>query len=241
MDPNKPVNPPTPPAATPPEQTPPAAPAPTPQPAVQTTVAPLDSESSKPKTGPVNEPGILRVVLGGMFSWLVVPIVLILFLHFFVFQAYRVLGSSMYPTLHDKDYLVISKVTHTFDLVRHKKYIPAREQVIVFHYPRQPNLIFVKRVIGLPGERVQIQNGQVRVFNKEHPNGFDPNTGYEQENTATLIDTDVTVPPDNIFVLGDNRTPGGSSDSRDWGFLPADNIIGNAVLRLWPVDSVRTF
>jgi signal peptidase I len=147
----------------------------------------------------------------------------------------------MFPTLKDSDYLIISKVDHTIAGVERKDYIPPREQIIVFHYPKDPSLVFVKRVIALPGERVKISNGEVRVYNAAHPEGFDPNTGYEQPGTQTLIDTDVTVPSGNVFVLGDNRTPNGSSDSRDWGFLPAGNIIGNAVARLLPIDQAKIF
>jgi signal peptidase I len=184
---------------------------------------------------------LLSGFFGGLFGWVIAPFALVLILHFFVFQAYHVVGSSMVNTLHDADYLIISKVNHTLSSVGHKPYIPKREQIIVFHYPKDPSLVFVKRVIGLPGERVAIKDGQVRVYNSQNPNGFDPNTGYEPAGTSTLIDTDVIVPPDNVFVLGDNRTPNGSSDSRDWGFLPANDIIGNAVARLLPLDQARIF
>lgn len=175
----------------------------------------------------------------------------VLILHFFVFQAYHVVGTSMVSTLHQTDYLIISKVDYTKALIErdllHKNtpYIPGRNQIIVFHYPKQPDLIFVKRVIALPGEHIVIRGGQVTVYNKQHPGGFDPNSlpggGYEQRTQTTLGDVDEVVPSDSVFVLGDNRTPGGSFDSRDWGDLPSSYIIGNAVLRLLPLDQVKTF
>ncbi|HSX41222.1 MAG TPA: signal peptidase I [Candidatus Saccharimonadales bacterium] len=207
---------------------------PAPNPPVTPATTPAEAN-----TLPAGRQSALRIFSGWLFSWFILPIALVLFLHLFVFQAFHVVGSSMVNTLHDQDYLIISKVDHTVANLQGKDYIPARQSIIVFHYPKQPDLIFVKRVIGLPGERVVVRDGQVRVYNPSHPEGFDPNTGYEPDGTQTLIDTDVTVPNHTLFVLGDNRTPGGSSDSRDWGFLPADNIIGNAVLRLFPFDQIR--
>jgi signal peptidase I len=197
------------------------------------------------------EPGALQTVAKGfgavlavVFSWVIFPLAIVLILHNFVFQAYHVLGTSMVPTLHESDYLIISKLGDTQSMVERwfgqsHQYIPGRGQVVVFHYPKDPSKIFVKRVVGLPGDRIVIKNGQVSIINKDHPNGYNPDTGYEANSTTTLIDTDQTVQAGNIFVLGDNRTPGGSYDSREWGELPSSYIIGNAVLRLLPLDQVK--
>jgi signal peptidase I len=183
-------------------------------------------------------------ILGGIFSWIIFPVAVVLILHNFVFQAYHVLGTSMVNTLHDTDYLIISKLGYTSALIgrtfgKNDPYLPARGQIIVFHYPKDPTKIFVKRVIGEPGDHVVIKNGTVTIYNQQHPNGFNPDTAYEPSGTQTLIDTDETVPADNLFVMGDNRTPGGSYDSREWGYLPSSYIIGNAVLRLLPLDQVK--
>jgi signal peptidase I len=97
----------------------------------------------------------------------------------------------------------------------------------------------VKRVVGLPGDRIVIKNGTVTVYNKEHPAASTPTPSYEKSDTTTLIDTDEVVQDGNLFVMGDNRTPSGSYDSREWGELPSSYIIGNAVLRLLPLDQVR--
>lgn len=183
-------------------------------------------------------------VMAGIFSWIIFPIAVVLILHNFVFQAYHVLGTSMVPTLHDSDYLIISKVGYTEALLgrvfgRNDLYLPARGEIIVFHYPKDPTKIFVKRVIGLPGDHIVIKNGAVTVYNKQHPSGYNPDLKYEPSGTQTLIDTDETVQPGQLFVMGDNRTPGGSFDSREWGELPSSYIIGNAVLRLLPLDQVK--
>lgn len=193
----------------------------------------------KPSNGAAN---ILGAIFGSwLVSWVIVPVGLVLILHFYVFSAFHVVGTSMIPTLHDSDYLIISKVNRTASLLAHQPYIPKREQVLVFKYPKQPDLDFVKRVIGLPGERVVVHNCQVTVYNRQHPEGFSPDTVHAIEGSCTEDEIDTIVPENNLFVLGDNRTPGGSSDSREWGFLPSDDIIGNAVVRLYPLDAVRIF
>lgn len=174
-------------------------------------------------------------------SWLLVPAAMVLVLHYFVFSAFHVVGTSMLPTLQDSDYLIVSKVQRTGALLAHEDYIPGRGQTIVFHYPKQPDLDFVKRVVALPGERVVVRNCNVTVYNRQSPNGITPDVGHEIYGTCTQGDIDESVPAGNIFVLGNNRTPGGSSDSREWGYLPSHDIIGNVVARLYPFGSVRAF
>jgi signal peptidase I len=183
-------------------------------------------------------------VFSAIFSWIIFPIAVVLILHNFVFQAYHVVGTSMVPTLHDTDYLIISKLGYTESLIERtfgqdKKYIPARGQIIVFRFPKDTTRVFVKRVVGLPGDRIVVKNGTVTIYNQAHPSGFNPDLSYEPKDAATLIDTDEVVQTGNVFVMGDNRTPNGSYDSREWGELPSSYIIGNAVLRLLPLDQIR--
>ena len=183
-------------------------------------------------------------IFSAVFSWIIFPIAVVLILHNFVFQAYHVVGTSMVPSLHDTDYLIISKLGYTESLIERtfgqdKKYIPTRGQIIVFRFPKDTTRVFVKRVVGLPGDRIVVKNGSVTIFNQAHPNGFNPDVSYEPKDASTLIDTDEVVQTGNVFVMGDNRTPNGSYDSREWGELPSSYIIGNAVLRLLPLDQVR--
>lgn len=182
----------------------------------------------------------------GILSWVALPLVMILILHTFVFQAYHVEGISMQRTLQDRDYLIVSKIDDTVAQLRHvfngnSDYLPARGQIIVFHYPIDPAEIFVKRVIALPGDRVVVRNGTVTVYTAARPEGYDPDAAYEPAGTQTFEDTDITVTNGHVFVMGDNRAPGGSFDSRAWGQLPSENIIGNAVLRLLPVRQSKFF
>lgn len=190
--------------------------------------------------------GTIKIIFGSFVSWVLLPLIMIFVLHSFVFQAYHVEGGSMLQTLHNRDYLIVSKVGDTLAQVQHMfnrdiTYVPSRGQIIVFHYPVSPEEIFVKRVVALPGERVVVKDGFVTVFTAARPNGFNPDTSYEPAGTKTLEDTDVTVTPKHVFVMGDNRTPGGSFDSREWGLLPSENIIGNAVIRLLPLNQAKIF
>ena len=193
---------------------------------------------------PSGKPSLVATV--GL-TYFVLPLVIIAVLHFFVFQAFHVVGTSMVSTLHDTDYLIISKLGNTEAQIardighQNSLYIPARGQIIVFHFPLDPSKIFVKRVVGVPGDRVVVKNGQVTIYNAANPGGFNPDAKYESAGTYTGIDTDVVVKPGNVFVMGDNRTDGGSYDSRQWGLLPSSYIVGNVVLRLLPLDQAKVF
>lgn len=213
-------------------------------PSIQPTIQNNGSSGSEEQEQ--NESLFEKITQNWFVSWILVPAALIFVLHFYVFSAYHVVGSSMVPTLHDSDYLIISKVERTGALIQGKKYIPDRNEIIVFHYPKQPTLDFVKRVIGLPGDRVVIKNGKVTVYNSANPNGSNPDANHQIEGNYTLAGytdetLEVVVPEGNVFVLGDNRTPNGSSDSREWGMLPSEDIVGNVVLRLYPFNSIQTF
>lgn len=184
----------------------------------------------------------LKTVFWGFINWVAAPLLIVFILHNFVFQAYHVDGSSMAPTLHTSDYMIISKIENTWAKLTGKAYVPQRHQVVVFSYPNDPSLIFIKRVIALPGERVVVKDGTITVYNSEHPEGFSPDdSSFERSASYTEGEVDETVPEGSIFVVGDNRLPSGSYDSREWGMLPSKDIIGNSVIRLLPLDGLRVF
>jgi signal peptidase I len=173
--------------------------------------------------------------------------VLALILTNFVFQKFDVVGNSMYPTIHDKDIILVNKVPVTKSKIQNKTYIPKRGDIIVFQSPlaygssSDKNLI--KRVIALPGEKVNLKAGKLTVYNNENPNGFDPDSDYKD--TLPYTDGDIeglVVPEGHIFVSGDNRASGESLDSRNsLGTVPLDNIVGEAWLRIYPFSSSKNF
>lgn len=135
---------------------------------------------------------------------------------------YRVEGHSMEPTLHEGEYLIINKLSYYLDE-------PQRGDIVVLHYPRDPSSEYIKRVVGLPGDRVEVDEEAVRVnglvLDEPYING--PVNGT----TGSW-----TVPDGHFFVLGDNRLH--SSDSRDWSFLPRDKIVGKAWVIYWDIESL---
>lgn len=176
-------------------------------------------------------------------------ILVAIFVMFFIFRSYQVDGPSMEPTLQNNDRLIIWKLPRTIARVTGHTYIPNRGDIIVF---AEPGLTtddgstkqLIKRVIGLPGDRVVIKNGQVAVYNKEHPQGFNPDTTMPYGHGLNLrIDpdenVDETIQKDEVFAMGDNRN--NSLDSRVFGPVQANNIVGKLVLRIFPLESAKTF
>jgi signal peptidase I len=151
-------------------------------------------------------------VLGRVPAWVVrgvlLPVAFLLLVHALVVDTIHVSGTSMEGTLAPGDFLVVSKLAVTRAALRGETFTPARGQIVVFHLPRNPALTLIKRVMALPGDTVSLADG-----------------------------TPHRVARDSVFVEGDNRAPGASSDSRDWGDLPASEIVGVAVLRVLPFRS----
>ena len=116
----------------------------------------------------------------------------------------------------------------------------ARQTVVVFRYPKNPGTFFIKRIIGLPGEKIEVKNGSYKIFNKENPDGFSPDeSAYLDKNTKTTGDMVIMLKDNEYFVMGDNRAF--SSDSRAWGPVTDDNIIGEVLLRAWPLNEMAVF
>lgn len=211
----------------------------------QTAYQTSENQPPSPDDKPAKQRSLLKKILASIFSWVIIPILIVLFVHNFIFQAFYVSGTSMVPTFNDGDYLVISKIDVTLNNIKRMVGVTGsidakRGDVIVFRYPASPQTFFVKRVIGLPGERVVVQDGKVTVYNKEHPDGLTLGEEYIAPGIVTQGSVDTVVEKDKFFVMGDNRTPGGSYDSRDWGLLPQYDIIGRAELRLLPVNHFGT-
>ena len=171
----------------------------------------------------------------GSFLWelariIIIAFVLMIAFRVFIAEPFVVSGSSMVPNFHNKEYLVVDKISYRFNE-------PARGDVIVFKYPKDTSQYFIKRIIGLPGEKVQIDDGKVKIFNSEHPDGSVITEPYLSSNDSTFGKDDiVTLGSGEYFVLGDNRLA--SSDSRVWGILPENNIVGHAWFRAFPLSEL---
>lgn len=164
-----------------------------------------------------------------------IVLVVVYSLRLFVVQPFIVEGSSMFPRFHNNDYLLVDKLTYRFET-------PKRGDIIVFRYPGDLSVNYVKRIIGFPGETVRIEGGKVSIINAANPSGLSLNEPYINGGAETLVNNsevrrDFIVPDDEYFVLGDNRPA--SSDSREWSFLPKQDIIGRVVIQAYPFDRVH--
>lgn len=189
----------------------------------------------------------MRALIRELIETVILALMIFLALQFSV-QNFRVEGSSMNPTLEEGQYLLVNKIlffrfapqdVQTFlpfasndegdSLFAFRP--PELGDVIIFHFPRDPSRDFVKRVIGVPGDTVEIERGQVII-----------NGQMLEEPYITQVDRGsmrpVTVEHDSYFVLGDNRRA--SNDSRDWGLVPSANLVGRAWVSYWPLDEVTS-
>jgi len=171
------------------------------------------------------------------FSWdiikvAVIALVLAGLVRYFLVQPFFVAGASMEPNFEDGEYLLIDELSYYFKPV-------GRGEVIVFHYPLDTSKYYIKRVIGLPEETVEIKNSQVTIYNNEHPDGFTLNESYLLKSLITDGQIKEKLGKNEYFVLGDNRSV--SYDSRRWGILPKNDIVGRVWVRAWPFNRAAIF
>lgn len=187
------------------------------------------------------------------FTWEVVRTIggLLLFLvifRFYIYQPFSISGNSMEPSFHDREYLIVNEFSYHIGN-------PKRGDVVIFKHPEPacndfvkgsyinrvflqgPCSNYIKRVIALPGETIQIKEGNVIIKDKEHPTGYTLKEDYILSGVPTLGNIIKTLGDDEYFVLGDNRSPNASSDSREWGVLPRAHMVGKAFTVLLPFDS----
>ncbi|MFA6463838.1 MAG: signal peptidase I [Candidatus Paceibacterota bacterium] len=170
---------------------------------------------------------LLKGFLKDVIDIALLVIFVLLPIRLFIAQPFVVVGTSMYPTFYNGDYLIIDEISYRFNG-------PQRGDVIVFRPPPAPKDHYIKRVIGLPGETVKVDGNTVTIINKENPNGFVLKEQYvssERNGTNTTV-----LGPNQYFVMGDNREA--SSDSRVWGSLNRDEITGRVLTRLFPIPEV---
>jgi signal peptidase I len=188
----------------------------------------------------------MRVVIRELFETVILALLIFLALQFSV-RTYRVEGLSMRPTLDQGQYVLVNKLVYLrfdprvmADLVPFFEidggrtvftfHAPRRGEIVIFQFPGDQSRDFVKRVVGVPGDRIEIRQGQLYVNGEGLEEAYitHPDRGDTPE---------ITVPPDAYYVLGDNRRA--SNDSRDWGPVPGDNLVGRAWVSFWPLDRLH--
>ena len=160
-----------------------------------------------------------------IFKIVVIALAIVLPVRYFLFQPFIVKGQSMEPNFQNNNYLIVDELSYRFR-------DPVRGEVVIFYYPRNPKTRFIKRIIGLPGETLEIKGGKVKINGKVLDE-----SEYLPPGTQTIGDIRISLKKDEYFVLGDNRLF--SYDSRRWGVLPRKYIIGRAILRAWPFTIFR--
>lgn len=185
-------------------------------------------ESNIPEFNPEREtaqPGNKRPAWVG-FTWEILQTLIMAVILYFLIDTVvgrvRVENISMLPTLHEGQFVLVNKLAYRLGEFQ-------RGDIVVFHYPRNPNEDYIKRVIGLPGDAVSIAGGEVSV------NGMILDEPYIS--APPQYASSWTVPEGQIFVLGDNRNQ--SSDSHSWGFVPASNVVGRALIVYWPLNELK--
>jgi len=151
---------------------------------------------------------------------------------YFLFKPFVVKGASMEPNYYEKEYLIIDELSYRLRM-------PERGEVIVFKYPENPKEYFLKRIIGLPGERVKVAEGKVTIYNDAHPEGFVVDEKYLPQDLLTSGERVTELGPHEYFVLGDNRP--NSLDSRRFGPVDKSLIVGRTWLRGWPINRMQIF
>lgn len=210
------------------------------------TTPPVANLPEQPKHGAPNR---IRNTLSTVAILLLAPLIAIL-LTAYVFQSYQVDGPSMENTLHNNDRLIVWKLPRTWSRITGHQYVPKRGDIIILtesglsnYGDTQDTKQLVKRVIGLPGDHIVIKNNVITVYNNEHPNGFQPDTSLPYGKNGAIPPTtnnlDVTLGKTQLFVCGDNR--GDSLDSRIFGPIDTNQVIGKLVARIYPLGDAERF
>jgi len=164
-----------------------------------------------------------------LFVWeilkiVIIALVIVIPIRYFLFQPFIVKGQSMEPNFENSNYLIVDELSYRFR-------DPQRGEVVVFRYPKNISQRFIKRIIGLPGEKIEIEAGVVMMNGK-----ILDESKYLPSGVQTTGNTQISLDENEYFVLGDNRIS--SFDSRQWGVLPRKNIVGRVYFRAWPITDL---
>jgi signal peptidase I len=192
---------------------------------------------------PAPRPGGVKGTL--LFIWdfakvIIIALAIILPIRYFVFQPFIVSGSSMEPNYSNGQYLIIDEIGYRVS-------DPHRGDVVVIRYPKDRKQFFIKRIIGLPGEKITIDNGRVTIVNDANPEGvtldetYLPSQGLSFPHNTAIVGgkKSIVLKSNEYFMMGDNRLA--SSDSRDWGPLNEKDLVGKVFVRVLPLSEFMKF
>lgn len=158
---------------------------------------------------------------------IVVSLAIFAVVYIFLFQPHQVDGQSMEPSFHNNEYILTDKLSY-------RLHAPSRGDVVVFHSPQDEKVDFIKRIIGLPGDTIKVSGGYVYLNSVKLEEKYINNPGSVLAGRFLREGAEIVVPPDQFFVMGDNRLH--SSDSREWGLITRSEIVGRAFFRYWPIS-----
>ncbi len=192
------------------------------------------SEELLQKNHPLPAPEVPQTKKESMLDFLkfgILAVIIVIPIRLYIAQPFVVSGASMVPSFHNGNYLIIDEVSYRFEE-------PTRGEVIVFRLPQETSKFLIKRIAGLPSETIFIKGNEITIKNTENPEGFLWPQGDLNGATSTG-DLEITLGSDEYFVLGDNRNA--SADSRLWGTLKRELIVGRPFLRLFPISDLGVF
>lgn len=194
-------------------------------------MSPMEEEKSvNLETSTSKKPEGIFSYIWEILRFVLLAIIIVVPIRVYVAQPFVVSGASMDPTLENGEYLIIDEITYRLNA-------PERGDVIVFRYPKDTTKFFIKRIIGLPNETVEIKDGIVTIYNEENKNGLTLDESFLVRHSGG--NSHLKLGSEEYFVMGDNRPA--SSDSRYWGPVPKENITGRALVRLLPLKKISLF
>lgn len=187
----------------------------------------ISPENNTPQAGQAPKHSKIKAIAKEIVIFVIIAVGIVLPFRIYIAEPYLVDGRSMDPTFKTGDYLIVDKLTY-------RRTEPERNTVVVFHYPNDPKKSFIKRIIGLPGETVEIKENEITIFNTENPEGVKLDQTYVVHELPSNLK--VKLLDDEYFVMGDNRAE--SFDSRSWGPLKREFISGKPIIRLFPFTKI---
>jgi signal peptidase I len=193
---------------------------------METETTNLQNHSHAP--GPAPKEDFIKEIV----KFTLLALVIVIPIRMYIAQPFIVSGASMDPTFKDRQYLIVDELSYRFEK-------PKREDVVIFRYPVDEKTFFIKRIIGLPGETVDIKLGKIYVSTPGEPEPKLIDDSHIADSRKSKESFNITLGPDEYFVMGDNRNE--SSDSRAWGPLNRKYIVGRPFLSLWPLNRIGAF